>query len=77
MSLACEASEIVQSSFYRPIANLDEIRLIHLLPGCQDSSIKCSIEHVNLESKPQYEALSYMWGVPVEGLPIEIDNSTI
>ena len=77
MSLACKASEIVQSSFYRPIADLGEIRLIHLLPGCQDSSSKCSIEHVNLESKPQYEALSYMWGVPVEELPIEIDNSTI
>ena len=77
LSLDYEASDVVRSSLYRPIADLDEIRLIHLLPGSRKSSIECLIEHANLESKPQYEALSYMWGVPEGELPIKINNSTV
>ncbi|KAF4951717.1 hypothetical protein FSARC_12840 [Fusarium sarcochroum] len=39
-----------------------EIRLLTLLPGEPGSPIVGSLNTVSLNSRPQYEALSYMWG---------------
>ena len=47
---------------YKPLQDVDEIRLLFLDPGEDCDPIKCSISHVKLPSKLQYEALSYMWG---------------
>ncbi|CZR68902.1 uncharacterized protein PAC_18803 [Phialocephala subalpina] len=48
----------------------NEIRLIHLLPRQFSRSsldeIECELIQVNLESNPQYEALSYEWGLPTK-----------
>ncbi|CZR69749.1 uncharacterized protein PAC_19649 [Phialocephala subalpina] len=43
--------------------NADEIRLLVLHPGANSSPIRCSFEYVSLSQKPQYEAVSYMWGI--------------
>jgi hypothetical protein len=40
----------------------DEIRLLSLQPRSSGATIRCTINHVKLSSKPRYEALSYMWG---------------
>jgi predicted acetyltransferase len=58
---------------YSPLADSDEIRLLLLHPGSGDDSIKCSIQLVKLSNKPQYEALSYMWG-PKDYKSIEING---
>lgn len=39
-----------------------QIRIAVLLPGPVDSPICCRIEHVNLDGRPFYEALSYVCG---------------
>ncbi|RDW77652.1 hypothetical protein BP6252_05705 [Coleophoma cylindrospora] len=60
----------------------DEIRLITLQPGKQDSVVRCDIEVVSIdsdiESAINYEALSYAWGnvrdtktIMVSNLPFE------
>ncbi|KFA56397.1 hypothetical protein S40293_05043 [Stachybotrys chartarum IBT 40293] len=43
-----------------------EIRLLHLLPAGSDEPINCNLTVVNLDDRPQYEALSYVWGKPAE-----------
>jgi hypothetical protein len=39
-----------------------EFRILDLHPGLFGGKISCSIRKSSLESKPQYEALSYTWG---------------
>jgi Heterokaryon incompatibility protein (HET) len=43
-----------------------ELRLLTLQPGTWDNKIECDIEHANLDSNPDYEALSYTWGPPTD-----------
>jgi heterokaryon incompatibility protein (HET) len=57
-------------------ANRLSIRLIALEPGCFDDPVRCKLEHVDLSSKPPYEALSYAWGDPTITASIELDNQT-
>ncbi|KAJ9607794.1 hypothetical protein H2200_007873 [Cladophialophora chaetospira] len=38
------------------------IRLVHLLPGSEDDSVKIQLSIHELEHHPDYEALSYVWG---------------
>ncbi|KAK1850747.1 hypothetical protein CCHR01_06648 [Colletotrichum chrysophilum] len=38
-----------------------KIRLLRLLPGKYNDPITCDIRVVDLQSKPEYEALSYTW----------------
>lgn len=54
--------EGVRRSFYHPLQDVDEIRLLHLHPGSSREEIKCTIVHGTLSKQPSYEALSYMWG---------------
>lgn len=54
-------NEIHRYAFLDPTT--DEIRLITLLPSDETSArIECLLSHVSLNSKPDYEALSYAWG---------------
>jgi hypothetical protein len=41
------------------------IRLLTILPGKPGDVIECSLEVVNLDKKPRYNALSYVWGPQV------------
>lgn len=48
---------------YRPLqAQLQEIRLLTILPGDSGDPIRCSINHASLNAAPIYNALSYVWG---------------
>jgi len=55
-----ESSEPFQFP-YQPLDN-DEIRLITLQPSEGVQPITCAVSHVSLASKPEFEALSYLWG---------------
>ncbi|KAI0549974.1 heterokaryon incompatibility protein-domain-containing protein [Xylaria curta] len=48
---------------YTPLKATNEVRLMNLLPGRDSSPISVEIFHVMLDSSPQYEALSYAWGL--------------
>ncbi|KAH7236636.1 heterokaryon incompatibility protein-domain-containing protein [Fusarium tricinctum] len=56
------------STIYKDVAQLDpvqeEIRVIHLEGGVDNSPIKCTLHKVELNSTPTpiYDALSYTWG---------------
>ena len=50
---------------YTPLqADRAEIRLLRLLPGDTSPDIGIEIFHTRLDSNPEYEALSYVWGCP-------------
>jgi hypothetical protein len=56
---------------YRPLdPTISEIRLLRLEPGEEGADIHCSLTHVLLDDKPEYEALSYMWGDATLSQPI-------
>ena len=49
------------------------IRVVRLEPGSFDSPIRCRLHHVDLDTGPKYEALSYVWGDPDAAIPIELE----
>jgi Heterokaryon incompatibility protein (HET) len=51
-----------------------EIRLISVLPGDWTDEVKCELSRLSLESRPRYEALSYVWGDPNDTRPIIVDG---
>jgi Heterokaryon incompatibility protein (HET) len=66
---------------YQPLdPEAQTIRLISLQPAPRfNSAIQCDLYHVALETKPQYEAISYSWGDPnvtstifLQGLPFQV-----
>lgn len=62
-----------------------EMRLLTLLSGLESSSIRCRLDHVPLNTREKYHALSYTWGdpksndrtIPVSGDPDSIHAITI
>jgi hypothetical protein len=64
------------TSIYSPLSDSNEIRLLDLQPRRPGEGIKCTARHVKLSEKPQYEALSYMWG-PKEHKKIEINGTVV
>lgn len=47
---------------YQPLAQNHDIRLLHLEPGQFSDKVQCKLHHANLNDKPIYVALSYVWG---------------
>ncbi|KAF8189754.1 heterokaryon incompatibility protein-domain-containing protein [Pholiota molesta] len=45
--------------------NQNFIRLLLLNPGHSSEDIDCTLAEVNLDSNPEYTALSYTWGPPI------------
>ncbi len=43
-----------------------EIRLAVLLPGAREDPLRAEIIHVNLEDRPEYDAISYTWATEDE-----------
>lgn len=55
-----------QHWIYSPLEHPDSIRLIQLKPSkSPDSELFCTIITTRLKRKPQYEAISYVWGEPI------------
>ncbi|KAF2202117.1 HET-domain-containing protein [Delitschia confertaspora ATCC 74209] len=52
---------------YAPLnPSIQQIRLLVLSPGDPDAPITCSTDTVSLLDFPSYEALSYVWGSPLD-----------
>ncbi|KAH8727789.1 heterokaryon incompatibility protein-domain-containing protein [Phaeosphaeriaceae sp. PMI808] len=54
-----------------------DIRLVYLQRGNWRDDIRCRLTVVSLESKPDFEALSYAWGEASETRPIIVDGKRI
>ncbi|KAL5312914.1 hypothetical protein ACEPPN_019340 [Leptodophora sp. 'Broadleaf-Isolate-01'] len=55
-------------------SDLNQIRLLALLPGDETSMVHCSVQHVSLVNPPSYTALSYCWGDPLITTDIVINE---
>lgn len=57
----------LSSTLYRkvPADGAGSIRLIQLHPGSLTDELKCTVVSADLDDKPRFEALSYVWGKPV------------
>lgn len=60
---------------YDRLGGKQEIRLLRLAPSILlDAPVVCSLVTVALEDRPQYEALSYVWGDPSVTRPICLEG---
>jgi len=60
--------------------NEAEIRVLGLLPGSRGSPIRCTLRTINIAQRPQYHAVSYVWGVKVVDEPchtVEVDGKML
>ena len=55
---------------YQPLKGARDIRILTLKHGCTEDILQCTLETVALDSEPQYEALSYVWGNESNQRPI-------
>ncbi|KAG4443700.1 hypothetical protein IFR05_000789 [Cadophora sp. M221] len=60
----CTSVLTEEASIYSnlPLLHPKLIRILTILPGEIGDIIECTLEVVNLDEKPDYEALSYCWG---------------
>ncbi|CEI60086.1 hypothetical protein FVEN_g8124 [Fusarium venenatum] len=52
-----------------------QIRILHILPGNRDDLLRCVLRTASLDDNHKYEALSYVWGDPLDHLSIEVNGS--
>jgi hypothetical protein len=52
-------------------------RLIHILPGEFSSPIECYLNHYTLDDCPEYECLSYCWGLSTDKVPVVCNEATL
>lgn len=68
---------------YRPLQSTfsgdsrDEIRLLKLAPGSYDDSIVTTLTTVNVDHRPHYEALSYVWGRELCETPASVNKCAL
>src|SRR5450432_2237374 len=63
---------------YRPlVTDRSEIRLLMLLPYEENTTVRCSLEHVSLINPPEYCALSYCWGDPTITKEVIINGNLV
>jgi hypothetical protein len=51
-----------------------QVRLLHLHPGSNDDKVSCTLRVVSLDDKPEYEALSYVWGDASDTVDINVQK---
>ncbi|KAK4442311.1 HET-domain-containing protein [Podospora aff. communis PSN243] len=54
-----------------------EIRVLDLLPGETNAPLHCKLQHASLSDKPQFEALSYVWGDATIRSTITVDGHNV
>ncbi|KAF2130650.1 HET-domain-containing protein, partial [Dothidotthia symphoricarpi CBS 119687] len=52
-------------------------RILRLEPGQEDDPIQCSLIHVDLDTSPVFEAVSYVWGDATDKLRITCNDRRI
>jgi hypothetical protein len=60
---------------YQPLdPDINTIRIVTLEPGDFETPMHCTLQHADLDTHTQYEALSYVWGDPKLTTPIRFEN---
>lgn len=55
----------------------DHIRILDVLPGHEDTPLRCSLRTVELRDTIRYEAVSYVWGDPKTRANLECNESHV
>ncbi|RFU33188.1 hypothetical protein B7463_g3139, partial [Scytalidium lignicola] len=71
---SCKSLVICRLNRYRPLESSTHIRILHLKDGGEGEPLRCKIEHVDLQRKPSYQAISYVWGSSNKPFWIEVDD---
>ncbi|KAF2729392.1 hypothetical protein EJ04DRAFT_74772 [Polyplosphaeria fusca] len=58
---------------YSPL-RANQVRIIHLEDGDGDDTLRCRIEHVDVDSA-SYAAISYVWGEPSTECRMELSGA--
>jgi hypothetical protein len=66
-----------QTEYLAAFTGKNEIRVIDILPGSHEDAIECESRVVLLSDRPQYEAVSYVWGMNTKREQIKIAGSTV
>jgi hypothetical protein len=59
---AIDDSDGIEQYRYEPLRSPSHIRILELEPGDHAVPLRCSLVQVDLQDRPQFEALSYAWG---------------
>ncbi|KAH7363698.1 heterokaryon incompatibility protein-domain-containing protein [Pyrenochaeta sp. MPI-SDFR-AT-0127] len=62
---------------YEPLQTSKHIRLLRLAPGELCSPLYCTLEQVNLDDRPWFQALSYAWGDANDVFKMKCDDKEI
>ena len=60
---------------YQDLSGPSQIRVVSILAGKPDAAMNLELEHVDLDSGPTYECLSYAWGSDDRGRAITLNGS--
>lgn len=75
MSLPGLHSHPSHETQYRSL-EVGEVRILELLPGQKDDPLLCKLQHVQLESPGEFEAVSYCWGTEPFDRIIEVEGGS-
>jgi len=75
-SKSLQSVRMAKSSFkYTKLkSELQEVRILSIMNGCQSVEIECTLEHIHLVGGSNYKALSYTWGNPSDTSYIKLNN---
>lgn len=63
-----------RTTYRRLNPSLREIRLLRVYPGRYDEVVRCSLSVVSLDDRPEFEALSYVWGNAGDTWTVHVDK---
>ena len=71
-----EPNKINEAFKYTPlITTKNEIRLVTIEPALSSSApIIASLHHASFDNNPEYDALSYTWGSPIDPVAITLND---
>jgi len=69
--------EFTVSNMYQPLETPRSIRSVDIHPGTGEDAMRCSIRHQGLDERPDFEAISYVWGDPVFSARIMCDSRVV
>ncbi|KAG9194069.1 hypothetical protein G6011_04104 [Alternaria panax] len=62
---------------YKQLTSTTMIRLLHVHPASEPDPLVCTLEHFDLDSDLNYEAISYVWGDSILSCSITCDSEII
>ncbi|KAI0839143.1 HET-domain-containing protein [Hypoxylon sp. FL0890] len=71
---------IMDSYCYVPFGlepECSQFRILTLLPGSKEQPLECILEHGDIGESPPYEAISYVWGDPLDKVEITCNGKAL